>query len=88
MYHKPINYGMIITVGDSDEVLFKMTLITSDKEAAEDFKDLVLEQGLLRCAFAAAGIPKDYIEELKFDVQVVPFKNKFVDVSELSYSSF
>jgi hypothetical protein len=85
MYKKPINYGMIVTVSDTEEILFRETLIVANKEDAEEIKKILLDNGLLRGALSMM-IPEDYLDEWKIDIQIVPFKQKLVDVSELAYS--
>lgn len=85
MYKKPINYGMIVTVSDTEEILFRETLIVANKEDAEEIKKILLDNGLLRGALSMM-IPEDYLDEWKIDIQIVPFKSKLVDVSELAYS--
>ena len=85
MYKKPINYGMIVTVADAEEILFRETLIVANKEDAEEIKKILLDNGLLRGALSMM-IPTDYLDEWKIDIQIVPFKQKLVDVSELAYS--
>lgn len=85
MYKKPINYGMIVTVADSEEILFRETIIIANKEDAEEIKKILLDNGLLRGALSMM-IPTDYLDDMKFDIQIVPFKQKLVDVSELAYS--
>lgn len=87
MFKKAINYGVTITFSDSNEDLFRETLIVSDKDAAEQLKKVFEEPGIARLVCMVGGLPDEYADEIKCEVKITPFKEKLIDVTKLAFDN-